>query len=319
MNKVLATVLLIPLVISAAFFTGCEDDDSLSGTATVTGNVRQFYSPNAIAFDSTEKAAANVTVELRITDGSYSEIVSSAADGTFRFENVPAGDFELVLTGGGLTGALTFTVPAGSTVALVDIIVKSDGTTLEGEIVKSEPAVEATPAPAPAPAPAPKVQWIDQQQLTGPSGASVNRSSTLAQTFTVGTTNGSILKVEFLLLKMGTPPDVTVTITPTVGGWPSAGTVLPGGTATIAASDVGGALGWVTATFATPPSVQVGTQYAIVVSSAGGAGDYYSMASVNLSADPYAGGEAYVNAGGGWTSIGRRGFNDHAFKVWLEK
>lgn len=311
MKQALSIILLIPLVVGAVFLAGCEDDDSPSGTATVTGNVRQFYSPNEIAVASAEKVAAGVTVELRLTDGSYSAMSSSAADGTFTFTDVPAGDFELVLTGGGLTGTLTFTVPDGATVELVDIIVKTDGTTLEGAIVKSEPAPAPTPTPEePAPA-APKVQWIDQQYTTSTSPWGINKDAERAQTFTVGATNGAIFKIEVDLSKQNNPVgDLTFAIRAVPGGvLANMGTDL--GTAIIKGVDVGA--GWETATFATPVAVTAGQQYALVVTTPVANPDIFLWGATKPGG--YAGGLSCWNAGGGWVIA----TDDLVFKIWLEK
>ena len=153
MSKTIKLLAIVPLLIGMVLFTGCEDDDNPSGTSTVTGNLRAFYSTDEIATSSASAKAVTkggVTLELRLLDGSYSAMATSGADGTFTFKNVPAGDFELLLSGGGASGRLTFTVAEGATVELVDIIVKADGTTRTGAVVKSEPETEPAPAPTPA-------------------------------------------------------------------------------------------------------------------------------------------------------------------------
>lgn len=309
-----AVSLAATLIVATIFISGCEHDDDPSGTATVMGNIRTFDAPHAIAESTPRGSVAGITIELRLTDGSYTASNTSAADGTFTFTDVPTGDFELVLTGGGLTGNLAFTVTEGSTVELVDIIVEADGATRHGAIVKSEPVTETTASPTETstPAPAPKVQWLDQKQTTGGSGAYfLYTGRGLGQVFTVGATNGSIFKVEVdIWSARGASSNVTVTIRSTDPN----GAIL--GTATIAGASITGRGALETALFTPTIPVSAGSKYAIVCTTTEPSATYWNW---DYSGAVYAGGTSWQEFPPGGGTFIQNAALYKVFRVWLEK
>jgi hypothetical protein len=157
---------------------------------------------------------------------------------------------------------------------------------------------------------------LDQQQTAFNSNAGLFSTQSIAQTFTPGLT-GRIDQVDLALLKAGTPPgpSVTVEIRGTSGGNPGA---APLGTASIPTSSVGVTSAFLSATFATPPSVTAGTKYAIVVYSPGAAGNAVGVS--DQTTDVYSGGAAFFDAteaippGSAW---GLNGTSDFAFKTFV--
>ena len=130
---------------------------------------------------------------------------------------------------------------------------------------------------------------LDQQQtnFNGASGVFTTQSD--AQTFTAGIA-GDLDQADLNLLKVGTAPaTVSVEIRTTSAGKPTA-TVLASGT--IATSALGKSGAFVPVVFATPAPVAAGTQYALVVYSAGMAGNAVGW-SIQGSGDPYSGGETF--------------------------
>ncbi len=118
--------------------------------------------------------------------------------------------------------------------------------------------------------------------------------------------------IDLLLLRLGTPGTLNVRIETDSTGSPS-GTPVTNGTATITATTVGTAAGWIRATFATAPTLTSGTQYHIVVypDTADGTNyyDWYGSAD-----DVYSNGSAKFNSGAGYGAIS--GLGDFSFIVY---
>jgi hypothetical protein len=123
---------------------------------------------------------------------------------------------------------------------------------------------------------------LDQQQTIFNGDLGVFTTQSDAQTFTAGIT-GDLDEADLDLSKVGTPPaTVTVEVRTTSAGKPTA-TVLASGT--IATSALGRSGAFVPVAFATPAPVSAGTQYALVVYSAGMAGNSAGW-SIQSSGDP---------------------------------
>jgi hypothetical protein len=156
---------------------------------------------------------------------------------------------------------------------------------------------------------------LDQQQNTFNADTGVFTTQSETQTFTDGIT-GNLDQVDLNLLKVGTAPaTVNVEIRTTSAGKPTA-TVLASGT--IATSALGRNGAFVPVLFATPAPVTAGTQYALVVYSAGMAGNAVGW-SIQGSGDPYSGGETFVSGdplppGANWNGFP---FEDFAFKTFV--
>ncbi len=108
----------------AMIVTGCNDDESadLGGTATIQGVVNSMGTPTEVA-----AIVAGVSVELKDADGEVIAATVSGADGSFVFNNVPAGSYTLVFSQGGITSEVTIVVAEGETVDL-EVDVDEDGT-----------------------------------------------------------------------------------------------------------------------------------------------------------------------------------------------
>ncbi len=162
--------------------------------------------------------------------------------------------------------------------------------------------------------------WYSQN---GNDGSAVG----LGQTFTAGI-SGSLTGVELYLtaLDATTPATLTVEIESTTSGVPS-GTVLA--STTVATSDISFSAGWVSATFATPPTVTAGTMYAITLPElpqenvspwlVWGLDTEFSGAYTD-----YTGGDAYASVAGSWASMftiladGGNGTGDLAFRTYVQ-
>ncbi len=175
-----------------------------------------------------------------------------------------------------------------------------------------EPAEEVVegnqPAP-PAAAPAPCV--LDQSQLAffGGAGTLILPAQTIIQTFTAGV-SGDLCKVKIDVSDMGAAADITVTITTTVAGDPTAGGVASLGAVNLPAASV---QPWGTLeTFNFAPGVTLtgGTVYAIVVSTADVAGGFFWRADTTA---PYAAGAVWVVPLGGGPYAG-----DYVFETYMQ-
>lgn len=132
------------------------------------------------------------------------------------------------------------------------------------------------------------------QQNPGPSNAEqVACGGAVAQTFTAGLT-GALDTVELLLSREGASGDVHVSIEGTGGlvdpAAPDAGNVLA--SETIPEADLGQPAAVQTIAFTSPPAIQAGTAYAIVVSDPDCVGDVLSenVGWTFVSGNPYSGG-----------------------------
>jgi hypothetical protein len=156
---------------------------------------------------------------------------------------------------------------------------------------------------------------LDQQQTSFNGDIGVFTTQSDAQTFTAGIT-GDLDQADLNLSKVGTAPaTVSVEIRTTSAGKPTA-TVLASGT--IATSALGRSGAFVPVVFATPAPVAAGTQYALVVYSAGMAGNAVGW-SIQGSGDPYSGGETFDSGdplppGANWNEFS---FEDFAFKTFV--
>lgn len=162
--------------------------------------------------------------------------------------------------------------------------------------------------------------WYSQN---GNNGASVG----LGQTFTAGI-SGTLTGVELFLytLDANVPSNLTIRIESTSSGLPS-GTVLA--TATVATSSIPTTAGWVSATFATPPTVAAGTAYAITLPDLPQQDVspwlVWGLDSTATAAyADYPGGEAYASVAGSWKSMtsvltdGGSGHSDLAFRTYVQ-
>ena len=154
---------------------------------------------------------------------------------------------------------------------------------------------------------------LDQQQPTEGSGwVGVTSTKSAGQTFTAGVT-GSLSRISLMLGVNSANTDLTVQIYDTSGGLP---TGSPLATTTIPRSSVNvvgpveDPLGWVNATFAAPPSIAAGHQYAIVLHTSSTTGHYRMGAADNL----YSGGTTVAHNETGWFQM--TAF-DAAFKTYV--
>jgi hypothetical protein len=208
-------------------------------------------------------AGATVTLGSRTT--------TTNGSGLYSFATVPAGTYPslaaeaagfgtgtatgLVVTDGGTTTqnfslatAPASACPADTTQAdfQTGVATNTDLTTSPGDVILLN------------------ADYIDQQNTTlGGFGAGITTTTWGGQTFTPSVT-GQLTKVDVNLFCSGctgTTPDLTLSVRATSGGLPTGADLV---SATIAGFS-SGAGGYYTATFASPPTVTAGTQYAFVV------------------------------------------------------
>jgi uncharacterized repeat protein (TIGR01451 family) len=157
---------------------------------------------------------------------------------------------------------------------------------------------------------------LDQQQTDGSGGNAIvgltapfsEPATSWAQTFTAGMTGAlDQIAVDLASTNYGDGP-VGIELRTVSGGAPSS---------TVLASALTGdpiAEGWNTVTFATPPRVLAGTQYAIVATNSGNEVDWRMSSDTN----PYAGGTNFTDfgRGAGWESNFPN--RDFTFKTYVE-
>jgi VCBS repeat-containing protein len=155
---------------------------------------------------------------------------------------------------------------------------------------------------------------LDQQQTsTAGGGATIQLSSSLAQTFTAGL-SGTLDQVDLALRRSsGAVGPLTVEIRNVAGGAPGADVLA---SASLPAASVPTAeTAFVAVPFAAPATVAAGTQYAIVAYAGGAFQDFYSWG--RAGADLYAGGSAFVGSGSPpatWRAVPG---DDLAFKTYV--
>lgn len=151
-----------------------------------------------------------------------------------------------------------------------------------------------------------------EESYTGTNSAypPISGTTLLAQSWTT-TSAYDISKVELLLYRVGTPPNITVTIEGVASGSPDYPDDSPLASVSVDVSgittDSGGE--WVACVFSSPASLSDATQYFIVID------DGYTDASNryiwlgDTSADNYAGGERVrtINDRGSWISLNYEG------------
>lgn len=165
---------------------------------------------------------------------------------------------------------------------------------------------------------------VDQQNTTlGGFGVGINVTTWGGQTFTAAL-SGPLVKADVNLFCSGctgTTPSLTLSLRATSGGVPTgadiASATIPGFSS--------GASGYHTATFATPPTLTAGTQYALVVRPTANpsAGTYALTRSgaQTLGADVYAGGTRVAGATSGtvWTIPTTGGVTtDAGFRTYVQ-
>jgi hypothetical protein len=128
---------------------------------------------------------------------------------------------------------------------------------------------------------------LDQQQTATDYNGGIGATSTIAQVFTSGLT-GSLDHVDLLLVHLASPTDpVTVEIRNTSSSAPGSSVLA---SASLPPASIPLTSAFVPVTFASPPAVAAGTQYAIVAYSADPSNDYGWGTKL---ADVYPGGHSY--------------------------
>ena len=164
---------------------------------------------------------------------------------------------------------------------------------------------------------------LDQSQTATDASFSFGGQRQVAQTFTAGR-SGHLDQVE-VHVRRDVPPSslstcnhgsgITAEIRTLTGGSPSNTTL---GTTTVPATSVPTVFDWIAPTFATPPSVTAGTQYALVLSAtdASCTGFWFPYSWSAKSANPYIAGAAFakLDSGSSWAV---QGTTDTTFKTYV--
>jgi hypothetical protein len=155
---------------------------------------------------------------------------------------------------------------------------------------------------------------VDQQNTAGTTTGTgtITNVSWAAQTFTAGV-SGQLMKVDFPLFCANgctSNPNLTVSIRATSGGLPTGADIA----STSISGDNSGNTDTFTASFASPPTLTAGTQYALIVRtvSSPGTGGYFWIRS---SPSTYAGGQRVISANSGstWAADSTRDYNFHTY------
>lgn len=145
---------------------------------------------------------------------------------------------------------------------------------------------------------------IDQQNTTlGTNGNGINTTSWSGQTFTPAVT-GQLVRADvnlFCASCSGTAPTITVSVRATSGGLPTGADLA----SVTFSTSLSGASGYFTANFSSPPTLNAGTQYALVIRNAtnptAGTNAVTRSGTSTLGADVYAGGSRVTSANSGST------------------
>ncbi len=159
---------------------------------------------------------------------------------------------------------------------------------------------------------------VDQQSISADTefnfGQAVPKVD-IAQSFIPSVTD-RLIKVSLYLRKQGSPTNKTVRILADAGGRPSRSMISAGAYGTLQASQITGSFGWVDIVLNTPPNLEAGTRYWILVDSSADGANYFISGLDST--------DAYVNGTGkhcsnwntsspGWTESG----GDFSFKALL--
>ena len=280
---------------------------TITGTVTVTPG-------------GTPISGATITFGARTT--------TTNGSGVYSFLNIPAGSYPQPISA---------TKPGYSTASASNIVVTDGGTTTQDFALSVAPTsacatdttqtdflmgvgtnVDVTTAPGDVTLlNAPNIEQQNTAGTTTGTGV-ISNASWAAQTFTEGVT-GQLVKVDFPMFcsssPAGTPctlnPNLNVSIRATSGGLPTGANLA---SASIA-GNISGATATFTATFASPPTLTAGTQYALIVNtgSTGAATTGYFW--IRSSPSTYAGGQRVISVDSGvsWSADSTRDFNFHTY------
>jgi hypothetical protein len=249
---------------------------------------------------------------------------STTTDGTgfYQFTDLPSGSYDVVVSAGGYCSSCRFTdifVPAGSTdIFDIDLVPSPNGGCLTDTSQSDFQAATATDNVDFASSPGDlklaltpsasldQINTFDSGFLVSPA---IGGNNWYAQTFTAGT-NGRLMRVDVVLSTAsgGIPGTVTVEIRNTSGSNPG-GTILASATVGVFTDPT--TFFYYPAQFASPPTVTIGTKYAIVIhSNSGGA-----FQTLLKGSDSYSGGFVLRSTNGGtaWTMLG----NDMWFRTYV--
>jgi hypothetical protein len=166
---------------------------------------------------------------------------------------------------------------------------------------------------------------LDQQNTTvGTNGVGITIATYGGQTFTPALT-GNLKKVDINLFCSGctgTTPNLTLSLRNTITGLPTGADLA---SATISGFSGGGAASFFTATFASPPTLTAGTQYALVIrpitNPSPGTYALTRSGTSTLGANVYAGGTRVAGTSSGtvWSIPLTGGVNtDTGFRIYLD-
>ena len=311
-NEYYATDGLNDLTRIGAFrFSSCQQ--SVIQTGVISGTVTDGTNPIA---------GATVTLGSRTA--------TSDSGGAYSFSGLPAGTYS----------SISATAAGYSTVSATSIVVTSGGATTQNfalaASLQTSCLTDTTQANFQAGIPTNcdltstpgavtlvNAPFIDQQNTTlGNSGVGISTTTWGGQTFTPSVT-GQMTRVDINLFCSGctgTSPNLTLSLRATSSGLPTGADIA---SATIAGFN-SGAGGFYTANFASPPTLNAGTQYALVIrpTSNPSAGTYALTRSgtSTAGADVYAGGTriAGTSSGTAWSIPKTAGVTtDAGFKVYM--
>ena len=160
---------------------------------------------------------------------------------------------------------------------------------------------------------------VDQQSAVNDSDFIFGRTSPMldtAQSFTPSTSD-YLTKVTLYLKKTGLPSDTTVRIFTDNGGSPSKNLAASGAYGTLVASQISQtSYSWIDVTLNTPPLLQAGVKYWIVVDASADSNKYFWWG--KDSTDAYSGGTGEYTANWNASSpIWSSASGDLAFKAWI--
>ncbi len=160
---------------------------------------------------------------------------------------------------------------------------------------------------------------VDQQSTSNDSDFIFGRTSPMldtAQSF-IPSTSDYLTKVTLYLKKTGSPSDTTVRILTDNGGSPSKNLVASGAYGTLIASQISQtSYSWIDVNFNTPPLLQAGVKYWIVVDTSADSNKYFWWG--KDSTDAYSGGTGKYSANWNASSpVWSSASGDLAFKAWI--
>lgn len=249
-------------------------------------------------------------VQISITDDNGKKIIRTEGEENNRFRNL-----EVALNISASSVSFYYGVQVGegglsmSNNSIVSGSIHSNGPVSggNGSVITGDAWVASSPAN------------INQESILNDSDFIFGQSGSVidaAQSFIPSSTE-RLTRISLNLKKFGSPSNKTVRVMTDNGGKPSKNLVASGSTGTLQTAQISqSSFGWINVSLGTPPMLQAGTKYWILIDSSADSNDYLIWG--KDSSNSYSGGEGSYSPN--WNASTPQWYSaqgDLGFKIWL--